>query len=109
MVIKRDRYLNQIVAKKKDGMIKIVTGIGRCGKSYLLNVLFRQDLLEEGVEDHDIIMLALDEDVNIRYRNLLELGKHIRELCADRSRYSLKVRATLEDSAFVINKGQPNA
>ena len=87
MVIKRDRYLKQIVAKEKDGMIKIVTGIRRCGKSYLLNVLFRQHLLEEGVEEHDIIMLALDEDVNIRYRNPLELGKHIRELCADRSRY----------------------
>jgi len=87
MVIKRDRYLKQIVAKEKDGMIKIVTGIRRCGKSYLLNVLFRQHLLEEGVEEHDIIMLALDEDVNMRYRNPLELGKHIRELCADRSRY----------------------
>ena len=68
-------------------MIKIVTGIRRCGKSYLLNVLFRQHLLDEGVDEHDIIMLALDEDVNIRYRNPLELGKHIRELCADRSRY----------------------
>ena len=87
MVIKRDRYLKQIVAKKKDGMIKIVTGIRRCGKSYLLNVLFRQHLLDEGVEEYDIIMLALDEDVNIRYRNPMELGKHIRELCADRSRY----------------------
>ena len=58
MVIKRDRYLKQIVAKEKDGMIKIVTGIRRCGKSYLLNVLFRQHLLEEGVEERDIIMLA---------------------------------------------------
>ena len=87
MVIKRDRYLKQIVAKEKDGMIKIVTGIRRCGKSYLLNVLFRQHLLEEGVEERDIIMLALDEDVNIRYRNPLELGKYIRELCAAQSRY----------------------
>ncbi len=87
MVIKRDRYLEQIIAKKKDDMIKIVTGIRRCGKSYLLNVLFRQHLLEEGVEERDIIMLALDEDVNMRYRNPLELGKYIRELCADQSRF----------------------
>lgn len=87
MVIRRDRYLEQIIAKKKDGMIKIVTGIRRCGKSYLLNVLFRQHLLDEGVEERDIIMLALDEDVSIRYRNPLELGKYIRELCADHSRY----------------------
>ena len=87
MIIKRDRYLKQIVAKKKDGMIKIVTGIRRCGKSYLMNVLFRQHLLDEGVEERDIVMLALDEDVNIRYRNPLELGRHIRELCADKSRF----------------------
>ena len=87
MVIKRDRYLKQIIEKKRDGMIKIVTGIRRCGKSYLMNVLFRQHLLEEGVDDRDIVMLALDEDVNIRYRNPLELGKYIRELCADQSRY----------------------
>ena len=87
MVIKRDRYLKQIIEKKRDGMIKIVTGIRRCGKSYLMNVLFRQHLLEEGVDERDIVMLALDEDVNIRYRNPLELGKYIRELCADQSRY----------------------
>ena len=87
MVIKRERYLKQIIEKKRDGMIKIVTGIRRCGKSYLMNVLFRQHLLEEGVDDRDIVMLALDEDVNIRYRNPLELGKYIRELCADQSRY----------------------
>jgi predicted AAA+ superfamily ATPase len=87
MTIKRDRYLKQVIAKKKDGMIKIITGIRRCGKSYLLNVLFRQHLLDEGVEERDIIMLALDEDVNIRYRNPLELGKFIREQCADPSRY----------------------
>ena len=79
--------MKQIIAKKKDGMIKIVTGIRRCGKSYLLNVLFRQHLLDEGVEERDVIMLALDEDVNIRYRNPIELGKYIREQCADQSRY----------------------
>ena len=79
--------MQKIIEKKRDGMIKIVTGIRRCGKSYLLNVLFRQHLLDEGVEERDIIMLALDEDVNIRYRNPLELGNYIRELCADQSRY----------------------
>lgn len=58
MVIKRERYLKQIIEKKRDGMIKIVTGIRRCGKSYLMNVLFRQHLLEEGVDERDIVMLA---------------------------------------------------
>jgi predicted AAA+ superfamily ATPase len=87
MDIRRDRYLNQIIAKKNNGMVKIITGIRRCGKSYLLNVLFRQHLLNEGVNEHDIVMLALDEDVNAKYRNPIELGKHIRELCVDKNRY----------------------
>lgn len=87
MDIKRDRYLNQLIAKEKDGMIKIITGIRRCGKSYLLNVLFRKHLLENGVDEQDIVMLALDEDINARYRNPLELGKFIRKTCEDKSRF----------------------
>jgi uncharacterized protein len=87
MNIQRDRYLSQIIAKKNDGMIKIITGIRRCGKSYLLNVLFRQHLMDIGVAEQNIIMLALDEDINAKYRNPLELGKYIREICANKERY----------------------
>jgi len=87
MEIKRDRYLNQLIERKNDGMIKIVTGIRRCGKSYLLNVLFKKHLLESGVNESDIIVLALDEDINAQYRNPMTLSKHIRELCADTSRH----------------------
>lgn len=87
MVIKRDRYLKQMIAKKKNGMIKIITGIRRCGKSYLMNVLFREHLLQYGVQESEIIMLALDQDINIRYRNPLELGKHIRALCANQTHF----------------------
>ena len=58
MVIKRDRYLKQIVAKEKDGMIKIVTGIRRCGKSYLLNNIFYRHLLSDGVDPDHIIRFA---------------------------------------------------
>lgn len=79
--------MNQLIAKEKDGMIKIITGIRRCGKSYLLNVLFRKHLLENGVDEQDIVMLALDEDINARYRNPLELGKFIRKTCEDKSRF----------------------
>ena len=87
MEIRRDRYLNKLIAKKQNGMIKIVTGIRRCGKSYLLNHLFRQHLLASGVGEEDIVILALDEEVNAKYRNPFELGKYIREICADKSRY----------------------
>ena len=87
MDIKRDRYLNKLIAKKQDGMIKIVTGIRRCGKSYLLNHLFRQHLLASGIGEEDIVILALDEDVNAKYRNPFELGKYIREKCVDKIHY----------------------
>lgn len=85
MEIGRERYLQQLIAKKWNGKIKIISGIRRCGKSYLLNKLFVERLLGAGVQEADIIMLALDEAVNARYRNPLELDRLIRELVADRS------------------------
>ena len=107
-MVKRDRYLKQLIAKQKDGMIKIVTGIRRCGKSYLLNVLFRQHLLGEGVPERDIIMLALDEEANMRYRNPLELGKHIRELCADRSRFFYVLLDEIQKVDSILNPYLPD-
>lgn len=91
MKIQRDRYLSQVIEKKNDGMIKIITGIRRWGKSYLLNILFRQHLLDTGVGEKDIVMLALDEDINAKYRNPIEIGKYIREICADKSSPNKKV------------------
>jgi len=84
MDIRRDRYLLQLIAKKWNGRIKTVSGIRRCGKSYLLNKLFVEHLLSEGVQEADIIILALDEAANARYRNPIELDKHIRDLTSDR-------------------------
>ena len=86
MVIKRDRYLQQLIDKQLDGRIKIVTGIRRCGKSFLLNNLFRNHLVNAGVPDDQIIMIALDEKAFTRYRNPDELDNYVREICADRSR-----------------------
>lgn len=86
MIIKRDRYLQQLVAKKWNGKIKIVSGIRRCGKSYLLNKLFVEHLLSIGVQEMDVILLALDEAVNAKYRNPLELDKYIRKLTSDKTR-----------------------
>lgn len=86
MEIRRDRYLQQLISKKWNGKIKTVSGIRRCGKSYLLNRLFVEHLLSVGVQEEDIIMLALDEAVNARYRNPLELDGYVRELVKDRGR-----------------------
>ena len=83
MVINRDRYLQRLIAKKWNGKIKVITGLRRCGKSYLLNNLFVAHLLGEGVKPIDIIMLALDEAINAKYRNPLELDGHIRQLTSN--------------------------
>ena len=73
MEISRDSYLDQLVSYRWDGMVKIITGIRRCGKSYLLKVIFRRYLLENGVRPEQIITIELDLAKDIKYRNPLEL------------------------------------
>ena len=68
MEIKRDRYLNKLISFMWDGQVKVITGIRRCGKSYLLKNLFRDYLISTGVADDNIIDLALDLTNDIRYR-----------------------------------------
>ena len=77
-VIKRDRYLNKIISYMWDGQIKVITGIRRCGKSYLLDKLFRQHLLDQGVDSSHILSFALDLAKDIKYRNPLELAACVR-------------------------------
>ena len=85
MVIQRQKYLDKLIAKKENGYIKVITGVRRCGKSYLLFNLFREYLNSVGVDDAHIINLPLDEAANARYRNPLELDSYIRGLVADKS------------------------
>lgn len=79
MEIKRDRYLNKLISFMWDGQVKVITGIRRCGKSYLLRTLFRRYLLEQGVAEDHILCYELDLARDIRYRNPLELAKSVRE------------------------------
>lgn len=69
MEIRRDVYLNKLIRKKKNGLIKVVTGIRRCGKSYLLFHLFHNHLLEEGVPEDHVIEVALDDRRNKALRD----------------------------------------
>lgn len=69
MEIKRDAYLEQLKIRKDNGMIKIITGIRRCGKSFLLFVLFKKYLLESGVDNDHIIEIALDGIENEELRD----------------------------------------
>ena len=79
MIIERPQYLEQLVKKKENGFIKVITGVRRCGKSYLLFNLYHNFLNSVGVKDKFIIELALDEIQNAKYRNPLELDRFIRE------------------------------
>ena len=79
MEIKRDRYLNKLISYLWDGQVKVITGIRRCGKSYLLN-LFHRYLVEQGVPEDHILTFALDLTRDIRYRDPLELAGRVREM-----------------------------
>ncbi|MGM9814124.1 MAG: AAA family ATPase [Candidatus Enteromonas sp.] len=76
--IKRDRYLNQLIEKEGNGLVKIITGIRRCGKSYLLFELFRKHLLANGVKEDHIICLSLGDDENEEYLDPAKLSQYLK-------------------------------
>lgn len=86
MEMERKEYLQKLIGKKDNGRVKIITGIRRCGKSYLLFELYTRYLRESGIEESQIIGLALDEAINAKYRNPMELDKYIRERIQDKSK-----------------------
>ena len=69
MIIRRQKYLDKIISRKENGLIKVITGVRRCGKSFLLFELYHEYLISQGVTDDCIIEVALDEEINARYRN----------------------------------------
>ena len=83
MEIKRDRYLNTLISSMWDGQVKVITGIRRCGKSYLLRNLFKQYLLQQGTPENHILSFELDLTRDIRYRNPLELADCVRKIVED--------------------------
>ncbi len=89
MEIQRNGYLQQLVLKKDNGMIKIITGIRRCGKSYLLFTLFKRYLLNSGIDAEHIIEIALDGIENEELRNPKECYRYIKNVMKDEGRYYL--------------------
>ena len=73
MEIKRDRYLKKLLDRKENGLVKVITGIRRCGKSYLLFQLYKKELISQGIDSEHIITLALDDIENIEYRDAIKL------------------------------------
>lgn len=87
MEIKRDYYLQKLIDRKNNHLIKIITGIRRCGKSYLLNHLFKNYLLDNGVDNDHIIMVALDDDMNSDLLDTKKLREYINERVIDNDLY----------------------
>ena len=87
MEIKRDRYLNTLISKEHNGLIKVITGMHRCGKSYLLFTLFKEHLLSKGVEEDHIIEIAFDAFENKKYRAPEVLYSHLKEQMKDDAMY----------------------
>ena len=84
-MIKRDKYLKALIRKQWNNRVKVITGIRRSGKSTLLFDLYKGYLIESGVDEENIITLALDDDVNEKYRNPNELSRYVRERVTDKT------------------------
>jgi len=111
MVIERKEYISLLMQKRWNGKVKIITGIRRCGKSYLLNTLFKQKLIEGGVSADSFVELALDRKSNIQFRNPNKLYDYIIEqtgvedkkyyVMIDEIQLSYKVKNTDIDESLV--------
>ena len=99
-VIKRDKYLQKIINKKENGLIKVITGLRRSGKSFLLFNLFYDHLLESGIDKDHIITIALDDDLYVKYRDPNELSKYIREKIVDNKMYYVLI----DEVQYAISK-----
>ena len=87
MEIKRNYYLNKLISKKNNKLIKIVTGIRRCGKSYLLDPIFKNYLLDNGIGENHIIKLELDSIENEEYTNPKKLYEYVMKKVVDKDTY----------------------
>ena len=101
MVIRRDRYLERLISKQNNGMIKVITGIRRSGKSYLLFDLFYDHLLASGTPEDNIICIALDDVENEAYRDPYRLYSYIKERVQDnREQYYVLI----DEAQYAISK-----
>ncbi len=99
-IIRRDSYLNRLIEKKENGLIKVITGIRRCGKSYLLFNLFYDYLAESGVKEEQIITVALDDDAFVQYRDPDELSKYLRSKIVNKEQYYVLI----DEVQYAISK-----
>lgn len=101
-IIKRDEYLKRIIDRKENGLIKVITGIRRCGKSFLLFNLFYDYLIQSGVKEEQIIRIALDDNTCEKYRDSDELSKYIRGKIVNSDMYYILI----DEVQYAITKDE---
>lgn len=104
MEIKRDFYLNKLINRKNNGLIKIITGIRRCGKSYLLNTIFYNYLIESGVDENHIIRFAFDsaDDLFLIGESLIEIEKEKRRVNPEKFMAYIRSKMTDNDMYYLL-------
>lgn len=101
MEIKRDRYLKRLISKKNNGLIKVITGIRRSGKSYLLFNLYNDYLISSGIPESNIISVSLDDDEFIEYYDPHRLSLYIKDRTADKSQ---NYYVFIDEAQYAISK-----
>ncbi|SFB38845.1 hypothetical protein SAMN05216249_1319 [Acetitomaculum ruminis DSM 5522] len=101
MEIKRDKYLKKLISKRNNGLIKVITGIRRCGKSYLIFNLYYDYLTKEGVSDDCIISVPLDDDEYIEYCEPKKLSKYIKSRITDSNK---QYYVFIDEAQYAITK-----
>lgn len=104
MEIKRDYYLNKLISRKTNGLIKVITGVRRCGKSYLLNTLFYRHLLDCGISKDHIIKFAFDsaDDLHQIGESLIELQKHNRQVDPEKFMAYIRSRTIDKEMYYLL-------
>jgi len=102
-VIERNKYLNLLISSKDNGFPKVITGIKRCGKSYLLNTIYKNYLLKEGVDKNNIINIDLIKISNAQFRDPINLYEHILNLVNKNDRMNYVFIDEIQEVFSIIN------
>ena len=104
MEINRDFYLSKLISRKTNGLVKVITGVRRCGKSYLLNTLFYRHLLGSGVSENHIIRFAFDsaDDLRLIGENLIQLQKHNKKVDPEKFMDYIRSRIVDDDMYYLL-------
>lgn len=104
MEINRDFYLSKLISRKTNGLVKVITGVRRCGKSYLLNTLFYRHLLGSGVSENHIIRFAFDsaDDLRLIGENLIQLQKHNKKVDPEKFMDYIRSKIVDDDMYYLL-------